>query len=52
MTLVAAERAAKMLAAEQNPGTAMAMRIVLEAARLCGATHLVEIASAHFDGCL
>ncbi len=52
MTIVAAERAGEILAAEKNPGTAMALRIVLEAARLCGATHLVGIASAHIDGCL
>jgi predicted aconitase len=30
----------------------MAMRIVLEAARLLGAKDLVGMASAHIDGCL
>lgn len=34
MTIVAAERAREILRAETNPGTAMAMQIVLEAARL------------------
>ncbi len=36
MTIVAAERAREILRAETNPGTAMAIQIVLEAARLCG----------------
>ncbi len=52
MTIVAAERAREILRAETNPGTAMAMQIVLEAARLCGAKHLVAVASAHIDRCL
>lgn len=33
-------------------GTAMAMRIVAEAARLLGAARLIPIDSAHIDGCL
>lgn len=33
-------------------GSAMAMRIVAEAARLMGATRLIPIASAHIDGAL
>jgi len=51
MTIVAAERARETLGAEE-PGTAMALRIVLQAARLLGAKELVAIASAHIDGCL
>ena len=35
-----------------NDGTAMAMRIVAEAARLMGAPRLITIASAHIDGAL
>jgi len=35
-----------------SPGLAMAMRIVVEAARLLGAERLVEIKSAHADGVL
>ncbi len=37
---------------ESEPGTAMAMRIVAEAGRLLGAERLIEIESAHIDGCL
>jgi predicted aconitase len=35
-----------------GPARAMAMRIVVDTARLLGATRLVPIASAHIDGCL
>ena len=35
-----------------GPAAAMALRIVAEAGRLLGADRLIEIASAHIDGCL
>lgn len=37
---------------EARPGAAMAMRIVVEAARLLGAPRLIPIVSSHVDGCL
>ncbi|HET8728039.1 MAG TPA: aconitase X catalytic domain-containing protein [Alphaproteobacteria bacterium] len=40
------------LVAGGSDGTAMAMRIVAEAARLLGARRLIPVASAHIDGCL
>lgn len=48
--LTAAQRAT--LADAARPGKAMAMRIVVEAARLLGAPRLVPIVSSHVDGCL
>ncbi|MGE0281547.1 MAG: aconitase X [Rhizobiaceae bacterium] len=48
LDLTAEERA---VAAGQD-GTAMAMRIVAEAAKLIGAPRLIPIASAHIDGAL
>lgn len=48
--LTPAERA--HLVGENGDATAMAMRIVVAAAELLGAERLVEIASAHIDGCL
>ncbi len=41
-----------MAAGERGAGTAMAMRIVAESARLLGAARLIPIASAHIDGAL
>jgi predicted aconitase len=40
------------LSPEAPPGVRMAMRIVVEAARLLGARRLVPVTSAHVDGCL
>ncbi len=48
VTLSAEERA--IAAAGKGEGTAMAMRIVAEAARLLGAPRLIPIQSAHIDG--
>jgi hypothetical protein len=48
--LTADERA--LLAGEDGPGAAMAMRIVVGLARVKDATRLVTIESAHIDGCL
>lgn len=48
--LTGAERA--LLAGESGAAAAMAMRIVVRAAELLGADRLVEITSAHVDGCL
>ena len=44
------ERAA--LGGSEGDATAMAMRIVVAAAEMLGAPRLVEISSAHIDGCL
>jgi predicted aconitase len=41
-----------LLSGSTGDATAMAMRIVVAAAELVGATRLVEITSAHIDGCL
>ena len=51
MTTLTAEESAIASSAE-NPGAAMAMRIVSGAAKLLGAAKLIPIASAHIDGCL
>jgi hypothetical protein len=50
LELTAAERA--VLEGGGGEGAAMAMRIVVAAAELLGAERLVEISSAHIDGCL
>ncbi len=50
LELTAPERA--LLAGDGGEGTAMAMRIVVAAAEMLGAERLVEITSAHIDGCL
>ncbi len=50
LTLTPDEQA--MASGEAGPGTAMAMRIVAETARLMGAQTLLPIASAHIDGAL
>lgn len=42
----------KVLAGDFGPSMAMAMRIVVEAARLLGAEKLISITSSHIDGCL
>ena len=41
-----------MLAGEHGPAVAMAMRILTTMARVYGAERLLEIESAHIDGCL
>ena len=41
-----------MLAGRDGLAAAMAMRIVLGTARMLGAVELIDIASAHIDGCL
>ncbi|HLR83639.1 MAG TPA: aconitase X, partial [Nocardioidaceae bacterium] len=50
MRLTSYEQA--MLDGEHGPGAAMAMRVVTGLARASGAERLVEISSAHIDGCL
>jgi len=50
MSLTAEER--QMLSPDANPAVAMAMRIVVETARLMGARELVEITGAHVDSCV
>src|ERR1700693_5023170 len=41
-----------LLAGASGGGAALAMRIMVETARLLGAEELVSISSAHIDGCL
>ena len=41
-----------MLAGRAGAGAALAMRILTETARMLGAEELVDISSAHIDGCL
>lgn len=50
LALTTAEQA--MLDGTHGPGVAMAMRVVTGLARVRGAERLVEIGSAHIDGCL
>jgi predicted aconitase len=50
LVLTSEERA--MLAGDHGPATAMCMRVVVGVARAAGAEHLVEVESAHGDGCL
>jgi len=40
------------LAGDHGPGVAMAMRLVVALARVSQATQLIDIESAHIDGCL
>jgi predicted aconitase len=48
--LTDADRA--LLGGAEGPGPQLAMRIVVEMARLAGAAELIDVASAHIDGCL
>jgi predicted aconitase len=41
-----------MLTGSQGPAVAMALRIVVGTAEMLGADRLIEVASAHIDGCL
>ena len=50
VALTAFER--EMAGGARGPGAAMAMRILAETASMLGAERLVEITSAHIDGCL
>ena len=46
------ERDAAMLNGEAGSGVALAMRIVTRTANVMGADRLIDITSAHIDGCL
>ena len=50
MHLTADEKA--LLAEDAPPATAMAMRIMIDMAKMMGADRLVPITSAHIDGCV
>ncbi len=52
MTLILSKNDSAMLAGEQGRGKQFAMRIVSQMAKAMGATSLVDISSAHIDGCL
>jgi predicted aconitase len=41
-----------MLGGDQGEAAAMAMRIMTRAAAVMGAPHLIDVSSAHIDGCL
>ena len=41
-----------LLAGDDGPAAKLAMRIVVELARVTGAAELVDVGSAHVDGCL
>ena len=51
-TLQLTERDAAMLAGDMGPATQMAMRILVTMAGVYGAERLLDIESAHIDGCL
>ena len=42
----------RLLEGGEGPGVALAMRILVRTAEAMGATHLLDIVSAHIDGCL
>ena len=50
--VVLSDRQRALATGSDGEGTALAMRILTEAARLLGAARLIPIASAHIDGCL
>lgn len=50
LTLTTEEQA--MLAGERGEAVALAMRLITELGRIKGATHLIDIESAHIDGCI
>ena len=52
MTLELTDYERSLIGGSQGDATAMAMRILVSAAELVGAGELVEIRSAHIDGCL
>ena len=52
MTLQLTEQETAMMAGDQGPAVQMAMRILTTMAGVYGAPRLLEIESAHIDGCL
>jgi hypothetical protein len=52
MSVELSERDRALLAGAEGEGAALAMRIVVEMARVTGADRLIDVASAHVDGCL
>lgn len=50
LTLTHEEQA--MLAGDRGEAVALAMRLITELGRIKGATHLIDIKSAHIDGCI
>jgi predicted aconitase len=41
-----------MLAGDEGPASQLAMRVIVKLAELADAAELIDIASAHVDGCL
>ena len=41
-----------LLAGADGPASQLAMRLVVEMGRLAGAAELIDVTSAHIDGCL
>jgi predicted aconitase len=52
MTLKLNPSEERLLAGQADEGTALAMRILVEASQVLGARNLIPIHSAHIDGCL
>lgn len=52
MSLILDDDAQGLLAGARGPAAAMALRIVAGTARMLGAERLIDVASAHVDGCL
>ena len=46
------DRDRALLAGAEGPASQFAMRLVVEMARLAGAAELIDVTSAHIDGCL
>ena len=51
-TLILTNADERKLAGGEGPGMAMAMRMIVALARVSGAPRLIDISSAHIDGCL
>ncbi len=52
MSITLTDRDQEMLAGEYGQAAEMAMRILMTMAKVYGASHLLDIESAHIDGCL
>ncbi|HZD17199.1 MAG TPA: aconitase X, partial [Actinomycetota bacterium] len=52
MPVELSERDRAMLAAAEGEAAALAMRILVEMAGVMGADRMIDVASAHVDGCL
>ncbi|HEX2063220.1 MAG TPA: aconitase X, partial [Acidimicrobiales bacterium] len=46
------DRDERLLSGGDGPGAALAMRLVVRMAEIAGAERLIDVTSAHIDGCL